>query len=494
MTRTASVRAGGLAGGMRGAKASELIVLQPRPNLAVVVLTNLGRLLGRCLSGAARHPATVTTVVLELVVGLTVGLVGLLATSVAVVGVLLAWRRLYQDSFCRVVVSRWRGFWVYRRCWQPAMHTCRLSAEVNGREYLPRIRRVVASRYTDRVLVGLLSGQAPEEYEAQVSQLAHTFEAIRCRVVVERPGRIWLEFTHGDPLTEPVAAIDPDQGYDRDSVTDLERLRLGRRENGTPWCLRLLGTHLLVAGATGSGKGSVVWSLIRAMGPAIRDRSVQVWAIDPKGGMELTPGSGLFTRFAYADPASMVALLEDAVALMRDRAERLRQAGQRSHVPSPVDPLVVVVVDELAALTAYAGDRDLKKRAEAALQLLLSQGRAPGVLVVAAVQDPGKDVIGFRDLFPSRVALRLLEDVQVDMVLGRSARQRGAACDRIPGSMPGVGYVVLEGVREPVRVRAAYVSDTDLAQMVRDYAPVAAGQSAGSVAGSAQWLQLVDGA
>jgi S-DNA-T family DNA segregation ATPase FtsK/SpoIIIE len=117
------------------------------------------------------------------------------------------------------------------------------------------------------------------------------------------------------------------------------------------------------------------------------------------------------------------------------------------------------------------GDRDLKKRAEVALQLLLSQGRAPGVLLVAAVQDPGKDVIGFRDLFPTRIALRLLEDAQVDMVLGRSARLRGAECDQIPASLPGVGYVVLEGVREPVRVRAAHVTDDDLAQMVRDYTP-----------------------
>ena len=149
---------------------------------------------------------------------------------------------------------------------------------------------------------------------------------------------------------------------------------IGRRQDGTPWTHRLIGTHLLVAGATGSGKGSVVWSLIRAMGRAIRDRSVEVWAIDPKGGMELNPGAGLFTRFAYADPASMVELLEDAVALMRDRAERLRLSGLRSHTPSVADPLVVVVVDEMAALTAYCGDRELKKRAESALQLLLSQG------------------------------------------------------------------------------------------------------------------------
>jgi S-DNA-T family DNA segregation ATPase FtsK/SpoIIIE len=156
---------------------------------------------------------------------------------------------------------------------------------------------------------------------------------------------------------------------------------------------------------------------------------------------------------------------------MRERAERLRQAGKRIHTPTPADPLVLVVVDEMAALTAYAGDRDLKKRAEAALQLLLSQGRAPGVLVVAAVQDPGKDVIGFRDLFPTRIALRLLEEAQVDMVLGRSARLHGAECDQIPASLPGVGYVVLEGIREPVRVRAAHVTDADLAQMVSDSTP-----------------------
>ncbi len=62
--------------------------------------------------------------------------------------------------------------------------------------------------------------------------------------------------------------------------------------------------------------------------------------------------------------------------------------------------------------------------------------------MIAAVQDPGKDVIGFRDLFPTRIALRLLEDVQVDMVLGRSARLHGAQCDLIPPSLPGVGYVI----------------------------------------------------
>jgi DNA segregation ATPase FtsK/SpoIIIE, S-DNA-T family len=465
IARTAAFGTGGLAGGMRGSKANELIVVQPRPTLTTVVLTNLCRLLGWLVVWASKHPVSAVGLVVAVVLWVWFGLVGLVGVAVAVVVGLVGWRSLHPASFRRLVVSRWRGVWVYGRRWQPAMHTCGLSVDLNGREYLPRIRRVAAGECVDTVHVDMLSGQAPEHYEAVITELAHTFEATRCRVRVDRPGRIVLELTHTDPLTQPVEALDPV------AAPDLAALPLGRCEDGTLWRLQLLGTHVLVAGATGAGKGSVVWSLIRAMGPAIRDRSVQVWAVDPKGGMELTPGAGLFTRFTYADPESMIGLLEDAVYLMRERAERLRCAGARFHTPSPSDPLIVVVVDELAALTAYAGDRDLKKRAEAALQLLLSQGRAPGVLVVAAVQDPGKDVIGFRDLFPSRVALRLLEDVQVDMVLGRSARQRGAECDRIPASMPGVGYVVLEGVREPVQVRAGYVTDTDLHRMVQQYQP-----------------------
>src|SRR5690606_33682821 len=104
--------------------------------------------------------------------------------------------------------------------------------------------------------------------------------------------------------------------------------------------------------------------------------------------------------------------------------------------------VLVVVVDELATLTAYA-DRKVKDRVKNALGLVLSQGRAVGVHVIAALQDPRKEVLPFRDLFPARVALRLVEDSHVDMVLGEGARDRGALADRIPVELPGVGYVVL---------------------------------------------------
>jgi S-DNA-T family DNA segregation ATPase FtsK/SpoIIIE len=71
-------------------------------------------------------------------------------------------------------------------------------------------------------------------------------------------------------------------------------------------------------------------------------------------------------------------------------------------------------------------------------------------------------VIGYRNLFPTKIALRLDEKTQVDMVLGDGARDAGAYCDRIPEATPGVGYVKVDGQREPVRVRAAYIGDDDI--------------------------------
>ena len=132
----------------------------------------------------------------------------------------------------------------------------------------------------------------------------------------------------------------------------------------------------------------------------------------------------------------------------------------------------MVLVDELAALTAWINDRAVKKRIESALGLLLSQGRAVGVVVVGAIQDPRKDVLPQRDLFPIRIGLRLNEAEHIDLTLGRSARLRGAACDMIPDTLPGVGYVQVDGITEPVRVRFAHHTDDDLAALGHSDRPV----------------------
>ncbi len=62
----------------------------------------------------------------------------------------------------------------------------------------------------------------------------------------------------------------------------------------------------------------------------------------------------------------------------------------------------------------------------------------------------------------------LIEPQQTDLILGDGARQRGADCSRIP--LPsGIGWVWCDGENEPTRVRAGWVTDTDIAAMVAVY-------------------------
>ena len=127
----------------------------------------------------------------------------------------------------------------------------------------------------------------------------------------------------------------------------------------------------------------------------------------------------------------------------------------------------MVLVDEVAFLTAYQRDRKLRERIMAALATLTTQGRAVGYAVVAALQDPRKDVLSIRNLFPDRIAMRLDEPEQVDMVLGDGARDRGAACELIapiPRSVPGWRSSGWKRP-DPVRVRAGWVSDADIWDM-----------------------------
>ena len=169
----------------------------------------------------------------------------------------------------------------------------------------------------------------------------------------------------------------------------------------------------------------------------------------------------LFCKFAYDNNGNTLALLRAATKIMRGRARRLR-GHTRLHIPSVDEPLIVLIVDEIACLTAYIGDRKVCVEPERLLGLLLSQGRAVGVSVVAAVQDPSKDVLPIRQLFSIRIGMRMTETSQTTMVLGAAARDAGAVCEQIPTTTLGVGYVCGDRAAEPVRVRAFEV-DTERA-------------------------------
>jgi hypothetical protein len=394
------------------------------------------------------------------------GWYGPVVALVVTAGTAGVWRAGDRDSFDRwcwgLLQGRWRR-WRYRRRWWSAMATAGLVVRFNGREVVPVLRRVVCRGGVDVLAVRMVSGQVPEDFAGAAQRFAHTFGVSGVRVRPgRRPGRVYVTMIRRDPLA-PVLAPLPVTG-----TPEFRALPLGIREDGYPYELRLFGTQILVDGATGSGKGSVIWSFVRAVAGGVGTGLVELWGFDPKGGMELGPGLPLFTRFACDDYLAMANLFDEAVENAQTRAARLRGAT-RQHIPTVADPPLVLVIDELTALSGYLADRKLKERIRASLGMLLSQGRAVGVHVLAALQDPRKEVLPFRDLFPTRVGLRLTEASHVDLVLGDGMRERGALCDHIPQTMPGVAYVVLDGDPTPIRVRFSYLADTDIRDMAATY-------------------------
>ncbi|MDH2429285.1 FtsK/SpoIIIE domain-containing protein [Sphaerisporangium sp. TRM90804] len=416
-----------------------------------------------------RHPVACPAVAIPAALCWLYGWHLALIAVVSVTTGLAGWWLAHPVSFKPWVGLRlyawWRWMSNYRRHWQPVMVVSGLAKHVGGREYLPRLLKVTCTPTADVVRLKMLSGQAAEEWQDRAGNLAHGFAAPECRVKVDKPGRITLVLPRRDLLATPIPAL-PIPGDVQASAVPI-----GHHEDGTLYRLKLHGTHVLVAGATGAGKGSWLWSAIRGLLPAVLAGLAQIWALDPKL-MELSYGRALFGDHYAADPAACADLLEAAVKVMQERAARF--AGvQRNHVPTVEDPFVLVIVDEVAFLTAYQTDRKLKERISAALATLTTQGRAVGVGVMAALQDPRKEILSIRNLFPDKIALRLDEPSQVDLVLGDGARDRGALADHIsstPALGAGVGYVRLEACPEPVRVRAAFVSDADIRAMVADFA------------------------
>ena len=284
-----------LGGTSRGQTPVRLNVAKVRVPLSAVLAAWTGRRLGAGGWWLLRHPFAVAAAVVVLVawrVTVTSGPLPVLAVVSSFTLALFVWRQVHGSSFARLVAWRVRGTWraatVYRYLWQPAMITTALAVRVEGTEYLPKIVSVRSTGCLDVVRVRMLPGQMLSDWAANAPRLAQTFGVVDCRVrsVPKRAHDLALWFLSTDPLTASVAPFDPA------NTPDLARLPVAVGEDGLVHRLRLLGAHLLVVGATGSGKGSVIWSLICALAPGIRDGLVQVWAVDPKGGMELAPGLG----------------------------------------------------------------------------------------------------------------------------------------------------------------------------------------------------------
>lgn len=304
--------------------------------------------------------------------------------------------------------------------------------------------------------VSLPQGLARDRFTKTLPVIGEAFGARSATLRQASDGPLVLRLDYGDSLAHAFS-LDYGMPWDGRAVS------MGRTNTGEPWMLKI-GPHPLVAGASGSGKASLVWGLLLGLAAPIRDGLVEVWGIDRKGGMELAFGQAMLTRFAASAEESIV-LLEEAVAAMQACARQM--AGTtRQHQPTLESPLTVLLIDELAALTSYETDCDLLRRANVALATLASQGRAVGFVVFACLQDPRRETLPARGLFTQTVGLRLRDATETAMVLGDGAAAAGALCHTISPETPGMAYILPDDGNPPQHVRAGLITD----DMIRDAA------------------------
>jgi S-DNA-T family DNA segregation ATPase FtsK/SpoIIIE len=327
---------------------------------------------------------------------------------------------------------------------------------------LPKVLGVRSGASWDEVRVRLVAGQKPEDVDEVARTLASARQVQRCQVCELTPNVVSIDFQRRNLLAAPVACLDLATMTTIDGASvDLRRVWSGRTEYGQDWHVPLTGGHTLVAGSTGAGKNSVMWCPLVSIASAIRDGLVRVSGIDPTG-MDRAYGRRIFTRYAVTGTDALT-LLDELVGAIDARKSEF--AGRVRSVPISLDhPLELLEFNEIGALTKYT-DRKTRDAITEKVALLTTQGRALGFTVRGYVQEPTKDTVPVRELFPRRVCLRVSAKSHVGMVLGEQAYERGAWANRIGESEAGVGYVVGEGIREPLRIRAGWVPDETIKQL-----------------------------
>ncbi len=390
---------------------------------------------------------------------------GLVVLAAAAAGA-AAWRRYAPRSFWFWIAFPLRAIWVYltwghvaygckltrkrhrMRLSLEAVHLASAASDITTFTQRRKIRRVPVDkaprlgllRPTELgwwVRVKLHDGQIPADYTAAAERLAHAWRVHAVRVVENGPGRIILVVNRVDALASVTGS--PETG-------ELLKVRPGMLETGQPWVIDFrVMPHWLLAGATQSGKSTLINAIIRGLAP----QPVALVGFDLKGGVELTPYSPRLSALATTRTAS-VELLDGLIRILEDRMRLCRKAGVRNvwQLPENLQPTsVVVLVDEVAELFLMAdkSEKDEVARTATGLLRVAQLGRAFAVYLLVSGQRIGSDlgpgVTALRAQLTGRVCHRVNDPETANMTLGDLDPAALDAARAIAPETPGVAIV-----------------------------------------------------
>jgi len=321
------------------------------------------------------------------------------------------------------------------------------------------------------------------------ADLALAMKAKSIRIVAPVPGRgaVGVEIPNPEPEVVRLRDILDSPTYQA-SRAQLP-LALGKDLNGRPYVADLRDMpHILIAGATGSGKSVCLNTIITSLVYRHTPKTLRLLMVDPKM-VELSTYRLLphLRHKVVTDPQDAAGLLKWAVLEMDRRYNLLNANGVRSigefnerveegatlrrFEPKGADddsdrgiydegvlPYVVVVVDELADLMMT-----VQSAVERPLTFLAQKARAIGIHLIVATQRPSVNVITglIKANFPSRIAFRVASKTDSRTILD----QNGA--DSLLGN--GDMLFLPPSTSEPVRIQGAYISTAETDRMMAWY-------------------------
>ncbi|MGH7912407.1 MAG: FtsK/SpoIIIE domain-containing protein [Candidatus Dormibacteraceae bacterium] len=323
-----------------------------------------------------------------------------------------------------------------------------------------RIRSIDADENRWQLHLRLPAGVALADVAAKAGRIEAALKvrpgAVRIEADPARADRCSLVVVVNDPLAEPIAYPAPSG----DSVRT--PLRVGVFEDGRPVLLDLGQEHVLIGGTTGSGKSGLLNVLIAEL--AAR-RDVVLWGIDvAKLGVELGPWRPALDRLATTEDEAR-ALLAAAARVQQARAREMAEAGTRRWRPTPRRPRLVIVVDELSELARDHLCMDL-------VESLSRLGRQQEIYLVLATQRPTAAALGGLDARANlgvRIALRVDETQDGDLILGRGRKAQGWRPDRLTAA----GTFLLRSPQHQIArpARAYLLTDERVAALAVELAP-----------------------
>jgi S-DNA-T family DNA segregation ATPase FtsK/SpoIIIE len=294
--------------------------------------------------------------------------------------------------------------------------------------------------------------------------LALAMRARKVRIVAPVPGKaaIGVEIPNKTPQVVYLKEILTSPAFQ--NAESKLALALGQTTSGEPFVTDLgRMPHLLIAGATGSGKSVCINAIITSLLYRLPPDEIRFIMIDPKM-LELSVYEGIphLERSVITTPKNAEYVLSEIVIEMEERYRKLAKAGVRNiedynakQRKDRVLPYLVIIVDELADLMMSSS-----ARTEGLVTRLAQMARAVGIHLILATQRPSVDVITglIKANFSARIAFQVASKIDSRTILDMNGAEK----------LLGAGDMLFiqPGHPEPRRIHGAYISSQETERIV----------------------------